>query len=121
MPRSLHLHPPQAKLFTEAIQSFSKGIDTDPSNHILYSNRSGVYCAMFNYAKALQDAQKAVALKPDWAKAYSRVGAANHGLNNLEAAKEAYQKVSLPSPPAGHGGPLWELGSGVLPTAGFRT
>ena len=63
----------------------------------LPQNRSYAYLLPFpqNYTKALQDAQIAVSLKPDWAKAHSRVGAANHGLNTLDEAKKAYHKGRL--------------------------
>ena len=36
-----------------------------------------------------------VALKPDWGKGYSRLGAAHHGLQNLKEAVGAYEKGQL--------------------------
>lgn len=43
-----------------------------------------------DYAKALEDANHCVKIKPDWGKGYGRQGAAYHGLGVLEKAKEAY-------------------------------
>ena len=43
-----------------------------------------------DYAKALEDANQCVKIKPDWGKGYGRQGAAYHGLGILEKAKDAY-------------------------------
>lgn len=45
---------------------------------------------MGQYSQALEDAKKTVDLKPDWAKGYSRLGAAYHGLQQWEEAVKAY-------------------------------
>ncbi|PRW58562.1 Heat shock STI [Chlorella sorokiniana] len=78
--------------FPEAAEHFSAAIGVDPSNHVLYSNRSAAYASMGSYAQALEDAQKTVELKPDWAKGYSRLGAAHHGLRQWDDAVQAYTK-----------------------------
>lgn len=72
-----HLALPQAKgnaafsagKFPEAAEHFTAAIGVDPSNHVLYSNRSAAYASMGQYSQALEDAKKTVDLKPDWAKA----------------------------------------------------
>jgi stress-induced-phosphoprotein 1 len=56
----------------------------------LYSNRSAAYCSSKEYQKALEDADKTIELKADWAKGYSRKGAALHGLGKMEEAIQAY-------------------------------
>ena len=38
----------------------------DPSNHVLFSNRSAAHASQGDYAAALEDARKTVELKPDW-------------------------------------------------------
>ncbi|KAJ3040339.1 Hsp90 cochaperone [Rhizophlyctis rosea] len=78
--------------FPEAITHFTKGIELDPSNHVLYSNRSACYASLKDYQKALEDAEKTVQTKPDWAKGYSRNGAALYGLGRYEEAVAAYKK-----------------------------
>ena len=52
----------------EAIKCYSDAINLDPSNHVLYSNRSAAHCKAGNYSQALEDAEKTVSLKSDWAK-----------------------------------------------------
>eukprot|EP01023_Acetabularia_acetabulum_P000337 TRINITY_DN10134_c0_g1_i1.p1 TRINITY_DN10134_c0_g1~~TRINITY_DN10134_c0_g1_i1.p1 ORF type:complete len:617 (+),score=132.73 TRINITY_DN10134_c0_g1_i1:86-1852(+) len=78
--------------FQEAITHFSAGVEVDPSNHVLYSNRSACYASLKQFDKALEDAQKVVELKPDWPKGYSRLGAAYHGLEDFTEALESYDK-----------------------------
>ncbi len=48
--------------------------------------------SLANFAEALEDARKTVELKPDWAKGYSRLGAAFHGLRKWDDAVAAYSK-----------------------------
>jgi stress-induced-phosphoprotein 1 len=62
---------------------FSQAIELDPSNHVLYSNRSGAYASLKSYEKALEDANKTTEIKPDWAKGWGRKGTALHGTGDL--------------------------------------
>ncbi|KAH8607165.1 putative Tetratricopeptide repeat TPR repeat [Trypanosoma vivax] len=78
--------------YTEAIDLFSQAINLDPSNHVLFSNRSACFAALHKYSEALKDAEQCVSLKPDWAKGYVRHGAALHGLRRLDEAVAAYKK-----------------------------
>jgi len=78
--------------FEEAIQCYSSAINLDPSNHVLYSNRSAANCKAGNYNEALEDAEKTVSLKSDWAKGYSRKGAALAYLKRYEDALNAYKE-----------------------------
>ncbi|KAJ2883894.1 Hsp90 cochaperone, partial [Coemansia asiatica] len=75
----------------EAIKLFTQAIELDPTNHVLYSNRSASLASLKKYDEALTDAEKTVEIKPDWPKGYSRKGAALFGLHRLEEAKETYQ------------------------------
>ncbi|ONK55966.1 uncharacterized protein A4U43_C10F2770 [Asparagus officinalis] len=75
--------------------AFSAGNFSDaipPSNHVLYSNRSAAYASLGQFSNALSDAEKTVELNPNWAKGYSRLGAAHLGLNNVDDAIRAYEK-----------------------------
>ncbi|EAW10935.1 Hsp90 cochaperone STI1 [Aspergillus clavatus NRRL 1] len=82
-----------AKDYPTAIDKFTQAIQLDPSNYILYSNRSAVYAAQSEYQKALEDANKAVEIKPDWSKGWSRKGAASRGLGDLLGAHDAYEEA----------------------------
>ena len=81
-----------AKDFTGAVEKFSAAIEAQPENHVLYSNRSGAYASLKNFDKALEDANKTTAIKPDWAKGWGRKGAALHGVGNLVDAVDAYEE-----------------------------
>ncbi|KAJ1672045.1 Hsp90 cochaperone [Coemansia sp. RSA 25] len=74
-----------------AIDFFSQAIELDPSNHVLYSNRSASHSSLKNYTDALADAEKTVELMPAWAKGYSRKGAALFGLQEYAQAVSTYQ------------------------------
>jgi stress-induced-phosphoprotein 1 len=78
--------------FEEAARHFTDAIALAPGNHVLYSNRSAALASLHRYSDALADAQKTVELKPDWAKGYSRLGAAHLGLGAAASAVAAYEK-----------------------------
>jgi len=54
--------------FQEAVQLYTQALDLDADNAVLFSNRSGALAAIGNYTQALVDAERCVALRPDWAK-----------------------------------------------------
>lgn len=64
-------------------EKFSAAIELDPTNHVLYSNRSGAYASLKNFDKAFEDAEKTTEIKPDWAKGWGRKGTALHGKGDL--------------------------------------
>lgn len=76
----------------EAVRQYTGAIALDPSNHVLYSNRSAAYAKMGNYAQALEDANKTVSLNPTWSKGYSRKGSALAYLGRCDEAIAAYEK-----------------------------
>ncbi|CCW68479.1 unnamed protein product [Phytomonas sp. Hart1] len=78
--------------YIEAINHFSKAIQLDSSNHVLFSNRSACYAALHRYKEALDDADACISNKPGWVKGYVRRGAALHGLRRYNDASAAYQK-----------------------------
>lgn len=80
-----------AKDFAGAVQKFTEAINADPSNHVLYSNRSGAYASLQDYDHALEDATKTTELKADWAKGWGRKGAALHGVGNLVDSVDAFE------------------------------
>ena len=63
----------QANDFAKAIECYTEAISLDPSNHVLYSNRSAGYAKDKKYEQALSDAKKCVELKPDWGKVRNNI------------------------------------------------
>ena len=59
--------------FAEAIEHFTEAISMDSSNHVLFSNRSAAFASLKKYREALNDAEKTVSLKADWAKVFACV------------------------------------------------
>ncbi|KAL2137267.1 hypothetical protein VTI74DRAFT_4998 [Chaetomium olivicolor] len=81
-----------AKNFDEAIDKFTQAIALDPTNHILYSNRSAAYASKKDWDNALADAEKTTELKPDWPKGWGRKGTALYGKGDLLGAHDAYEQ-----------------------------
>jgi stress-induced-phosphoprotein 1 len=78
------------KRYDQAISLYTDALEIDGSNHTLYSNRSGAYCATQRYRQAEADARKAIALKPDSACGYVRLGAALEGQEDWAGAISVY-------------------------------
>lgn len=72
--------------YDQAAQHFTAAIKLDANNAVLYSNRSGAYTSLGNYTDALADAERVVALQPEWAKGYSRKAASLYGLGRCVRA-----------------------------------
>ena len=80
---------------SEAITSFSAAITLDPTNPVLYSNRSAAYTALGKKEphllnKAVADAKMSVRLQPDFVKGYVRQGTALSMLKQYEEAVQCY-------------------------------
>lgn len=54
----------KAKKYAEAVAHYTTAIEADPTNHVLYSNRSASNAAQEEYTSALLDANKCIELKP---------------------------------------------------------
>ena len=78
--------------FKGAVDLLKKAIKLDPENHIFYSNRAAAYMALEQYDKALGDADECIRLQPQWAKGYSRRGAALFRMDKLGGARDAFEK-----------------------------
>lgn len=83
----------QKKDFKAACDHYTMGLAIEPNNEVLLSNRAAAYLALQKYTEALNDAEKAVQVKPDWSKGYLRKGQALHALQQLDKANEALEKA----------------------------
>uniref|UniRef100_A0A2R9AZJ9 RNA polymerase II-associated protein 3 n=1 Tax=Pan paniscus TaxID=9597 RepID=A0A2R9AZJ9_PANPA len=79
--------------YDEAIDCYTKGMDADPYNPVLPTNRASAYFRLKKFAVAESDCNLAVALNRSYTKAYSRRGAARFALQKLEEAKKDYERV----------------------------
>lgn len=80
-----------AKQYSLAVEHYTKAINLDGTNHVYYSNRSAAYLSQNDAMNALQDANSCISLNPDFAKGYSRKGAALHALKRYNDSIKAYQ------------------------------
>ncbi len=76
----------------EAIAQYSKAIDLNPDDHLLYSNRSAAHMKASNISKALKDAEKCLELNPEFAKGYNRIGVAQQALKRYDLALASFTK-----------------------------
>ena len=80
----------QEKKFAEALECYSKAIEIDSNDPILYSNRSLMHSNLNEFESALIDADKAIEINPNYSKAYLRRGKALEGLGRNEEALNTY-------------------------------
>ena len=79
------------KKYSEAADCYTKAIELDSTDPILYSNRSAMYTNISKFTEALADAEKAIELKPTYGKAYLRKGSALKGLAKIDEALAAFK------------------------------
>ncbi|KAI5953948.1 sgt2 [Candida margitis] len=81
-----------AKDYAAAIAKYTEAIGLDPTNVVYLSNRAAAYSSSQKHAQAIEDAEKAIKLNPDFSRAYSRLGLAQYALGDAKKAMEAYKK-----------------------------
>jgi len=84
--------------YEHAVKLYSEILETDSDNHAVLSNRSAAYIKMGKYNLALEDAVKTTKLKPDWGKAWGRLGAALYGMEKMDESLVAYNKANQLEP-----------------------
>jgi len=94
----------------EAIDHYSRALDLKPAKLSaaekllvakIHSNRGKVYLKSGNKIKAMQDAQASIAADPNFYGGHSLVGSASLALQNLAAAKQAYEQALKLDVPVG--------------------
>ena len=76
----------KASEFQEAVNEYTRAIELNEAEPASYSNRAMAYLKLKNYARCIEDADKAIKLKPDYVKAYHRRGKAYLACNKLDLA-----------------------------------
>lgn len=76
--------------FSQAIELYDKAFSMDPEDHLVLSNRSVSKLRLGNPGSALDDADLAAGVKPDWPKAHLRRANALKVMGNHEEAFKAY-------------------------------
>ena len=80
--------------YNEAVNIYSQLLEWEPENYMVLSNRSAAYIKLEKWNEALNDAVTSTKLKPDWGKAWGRLGAALYGQDKLDEALVAYNKAN---------------------------
>ena len=79
--------------FHEAVRLYSLAIAQDPNCATFFSNRSAAYASLERWREALDDAQEAARMRPEWAKAHVRRGSALSALGRHTDARNAYARA----------------------------
>ncbi|XP_046366795.1 hsp70-Hsp90 organizing protein 1-like [Haliotis rufescens] len=81
--------------YMEAIIHYTHAIKLDPSNHLIFSNRSLAFLKVQQYYLALDDAKQAIQLQPKWTKGYFRKGEVEFAVGNYNDAVMSYNKAMV--------------------------
>jgi stress-induced-phosphoprotein 1 len=69
-PKELGNEEFKQKNYEKAIEYYTQAIEENPMDHTIYGNRSASYHNLKNYDKALEDADKCIAILPSWGKGF---------------------------------------------------
>ncbi|XP_022096150.1 hsp70-Hsp90 organizing protein 1-like [Acanthaster planci] len=78
---------------TQAFFYYTEAIKLNPSDHRSYSNRSLAFLKIEQHYHALEDAKKAIQLKPNWPKGYFRKGEVEFRTGHYQDAVNSYEKA----------------------------
>lgn len=79
-------------VFEEALRLYSAAAILNPSDHLIYSNRSACLLRMGRAIDALDDAELCVALAPTFARGFLRKGSAEQALNRRVDAQASFAR-----------------------------
>lgn len=88
----------KSSAWRDAVVYYTRALSHMPEDEKLFSNRSACYVKLKKFDKALVDAKKCASLKPEWSKAYFRVGQAHRGLRQWEDALAAFREGRFREP-----------------------
>uniref|UniRef100_A0A7S3V4Z5 Hsp70-Hsp90 organising protein n=1 Tax=Chaetoceros debilis TaxID=122233 RepID=A0A7S3V4Z5_9STRA len=72
--------------FEEAIECYTKAIQSDPQNHVFYSNRSASYASLEKWEEAVTDSKQCIKLDPSFIKGYYRLATAQIAKHDYNGA-----------------------------------
>jgi len=84
------------KQYEKAVKYYSKALRLAPagySSHVYFSNRAAALCYLERYEEAELDAERSLALNPDYGKAHARLGLSRYFLRDYDGAVEAYESA----------------------------
>jgi len=82
-----------SRQYQKALDAYSEAIrlcDDGPYSHVYFSNRAAALCYLERYQEAESDSQISLELKPNYTKAYSRLGLSRFFMGDYEGAISAY-------------------------------
>ncbi|CAN8072297.1 unnamed protein product [Agarophyton chilense] len=82
----------QAANYHSAVELYSAGIEQEPTNAALFSNRSAAYLKLQNFTKATLDAEMCIQLDPKWSKGWWRKGTAQLEDQDYTAARHTFNE-----------------------------
>jgi len=80
------------KDYPTAIDFYTQALALNPGNAVFLSNRAAAHSAARDHESAKADAEAAVAVDPQYTKAWSRLGLAKFALGDAKGSMEAYKK-----------------------------
>ena len=84
--------------YKEAIAHYTKAIELDKSNHILYANRAAAHLHTNDYNSAIVDCETSLSINSKYAKAYARLGTAYYYLEKFRLSVDAYENANRLEP-----------------------
>jgi stress-induced-phosphoprotein 1 len=75
-----------------ACEYYTQGLEIEPENFTILSNRAAAYLALGNFQKSLEDGETLLKIQPKWSKSYLRHGTALKFLKRFEEAAESFSK-----------------------------
>ncbi len=78
--------------FAKAARQYSKALELDPANAVLFSNRSAAHFNLRQFTESLEDAESAILCDSMWWKAYKRKGLSLIHMQRYEEAIEALEE-----------------------------
>lgn len=76
----------QSKIYSEAIELYTIAIALRDDNAVYYCNRAAAYTQTKQYTEATRDCHQAIAIDPNYSKAYSRLGFTYYAQGNYRDA-----------------------------------